>query len=93
MKKLSKTEVEEEVKHFFEDIKSKSQREVKKIKKLAMRNSIKLKDKRKLFCKKCFKPYKNPKTRIKKGFKIIICENCGNRSRWKIASNENKKIK
>ena len=40
--KLSKTEAKKEIEEFFKDIKNKSTEEVKKIKKLAMKHSIKL---------------------------------------------------
>ncbi len=84
MKKLPKKEAEKIIEEFFKDIKDKTPREVKRIKKLAMRHNIKLGEKRKLFCKKCFGPYKNPAIRIKKGLISINCENCGYVSRWKI---------
>lgn len=82
--KLSKTEAKKEIKEFFNNIKNKSSKEIKKIKKLAMKHSIKLGKLRKKFCKKCFSSYKNPKTRIKRNMKIVVCENCNNVSRWKI---------
>lgn len=84
MKKISKTEAEKEIEKFFSDIKSKTQTEIKKIKKFAMRNSVKLGEKKKLFCKKCFAVYKNPRIRIKDKKKIITCGNCGSVGRWKI---------
>jgi len=41
-----------------------------------------LKEKRKLFCKKCLKPYSGKeKVRIKNKVKTITCENCGYISR------------
>ena len=54
MKKLSKTETRKEIGEFFKDIKTKTPKEIKKIKKLAMKQNIKLGDKRKKFCQKCF---------------------------------------
>ena len=84
MKKTSKTEAKKEIDEFFKDIKNKSPKEIKKIKRLAMSKKIPLKEKRKLFCKKCLSPYKNPKIRIKNKIKSIKCENCGYISRWKI---------
>ncbi len=86
MKKISKTEAEKQIKEFFEDIENKTPREIKKTKKLAMRHNIKLGEKRKLFCKKCFSPYKNSSIKIKKNILSITCENCGHTSRWKIKS-------
>jgi RNase P subunit RPR2 len=84
MKKISKTEAEKQIEEFFSDIESKTPKEIKKIKKLAMSQSIKLGDKRKLFCKKCFNPYISPSIHVKNGFIKIICENCEANSRWKI---------
>ena len=84
MKKLSKSDTEKEIKKFFEDIENKSVRDIKKIKKLAMSQNIPLKELRKKFCKKCFTPFGNSKTRIKNKIKIVECKNCGQVSRWKI---------
>ena len=49
-----------------------------------MSYKIPMKEKRKLFCKYCLNPYKNPKIRIKNNIKITICNVCGKISRWKI---------
>tara|TARA_Y100000310_G_scaffold167546_2_gene167436 strand:- start:72104 stop:72364 length:261 start_codon:yes stop_codon:yes gene_type:complete len=84
VKKLSKTEVKKQIEEFFLNIKNKNSKDIKKIKKLAMSQNIKLEYKRKLFCKKCLNPYKNSKIRIKNKTKIINCENCGYVSRWEI---------
>ena len=83
-KKISKTDAKEIIDEFLKDIKNKSSLEIKKIKKLAMSKNISLKEKRKLFCKKCLIPYKNPKIRIKNKLKSITCKNCGYISRWKL---------
>ena len=83
-KAISKTEVKKQVEEFFEDIKNKSPEDVKKIKKLAMSHKIPLKENRKLFCKKCLHPHKNPSIRVKKGLIKINCGECGYTSRWKI---------
>ena len=83
-KKISKVQAKEEIKEFFSNIHSKTQKDVKKIKKIAMSHNLKLKKKKKFFCKKCLTPYINPKTRIKKKVKILICGNCNYVSRWKI---------
>lgn len=83
-KKLNKTEVKKHIKEFFSDIKNKTPKEIKKIKRFAMRHNIKLGELRKKFCKKCLMPYKNPKIKMRKGMKSIICENCEYVSRWKI---------
>ena len=84
MKKVSKTKAKEKVGELFKNIKTKSPKTIKKIKKLAMSHNIPLKENRKLFCKKCYIPYKTPKTRIKNKTKVVTCENCGFISRWKL---------
>jgi len=84
MKKISKTEAKKQIQEFFKNIKNKTPKEVKKIKKLAMNYNLPLKEKRKLFCKKCFIPYINPKIRIKNKKKIITCKECEYVSRWKV---------
>jgi len=83
-RKISKTEAKEKIESFFSDLKNKTPKEVMKTKKLAMKFNIKLGNRKKEFCKKCFTPYKNSKIRIQKGFKVILCENCGNRRKWKL---------
>jgi len=83
MKKLSKTEAEKEIKEFFKNIQNKSPKEIKKIKKLAMRHNIKLGELRKKFCKKCY--FSRLKILgIKNKTKRIICKSCGEISRWKM---------
>ena len=84
MKTISKTESKKQIQEFFSDIKTKTPSEVKKIKKLAMRHNIPLKENRKKFCKKCLSPYKNPKIRIRNKVKSVTCENCDYIARWKI---------
>ena len=76
-KKISKTQIKKEIENFFTDIKNKSQKDIKKIKNLAKKINYPLREKRKLFCKKCLSVYQNPKIRIKNNKKIVICENCG----------------
>jgi RNase P subunit RPR2 len=84
MKKLSKKEAEKQIEKFFSKIEDKTPKEIRKMKKFAMRHSIKLGEFRKKFCKKCLEAYKNPSIRIKNRILSIICENCGNKSRWKV---------
>lgn len=84
MKKLSKNEAKKNIEEFFRGIENKSPQEIKQVKKLAMRHNIKLKEKRKKFCKKCFSSYKEPSIRVKKGVISITCENCGYIARWEI---------
>jgi len=82
---LSKTQASEKIEKFFSDIKNKTPKEIKKIKRLAMKHNLPLKEKRKLFCKKCYVSFSGKeKTRIKKGKKIIVCSGCGYVSRWKL---------
>lgn len=83
-KSISKKEAEKQIEEFFEHIKEKTPEQVKKIKKLAMSHNIKLQNKRHTFCDKCFRPYKTPSIRIKKGIVTITCEKCGHASRWKM---------
>lgn len=66
--------------------KAKNEKEVKKIKRLAMHNKIKLGELRKKFCKKCYSLFKstNCEVRVKKGFKIVKCLKCGNVSKYKL---------
>jgi len=84
-KTISKTEAKKQIEEFFKNIKEKSPKDVKKIKKLAMSYKIPLKDKRKLFCNKCMNPHKNVSIRVKNGFIRINCGECGYTSRWKIS--------
>ena len=80
-----KKEAKKEIENFFKNAKDKSPKEIKKIKKLAMAYNTPLKEKRKLFFKKCFSAYSgNEKTRIKNKIKSVRCDNCGNVGRWKI---------
>jgi len=81
--KLSKKEAEKRITEFFRDIKKRKPEEIRKIKRLAMHYNIKLKEKRKLFCQKCYSSKLKIK-KIKKGVKTIKCENCGKISRYKI---------
>ncbi len=83
-KKISKKEAKKQIEEFFQYLPSKSPKEVKKIKKLAMSHKIPLKDKRKLFCKKCMNPYQMPSIRIRNDKIRITCDNCEYKSRWKV---------
>ena len=76
-KKISNTETKEKIEKFFSEIKTKSQREIKKIEKLSAKNKIPIKEYKKFFCKKCLLPFQgNEKIRIKNGFKTIECKSC-----------------
>lgn len=82
---LSKTRAEKEINEFFENIKNKNSKDIKKIKKLAANKKITLKEKRKLFCKHCLKPYSGKeKIRINNKIKSIECLNCGKINRLTI---------
>jgi len=84
--KISRQETEKKISEFFEKVKSKTPREIKKIKKLAMSKNIQLKEKRKSFCKKCFVAFSGKeKIRIRDEIKSITCENCGNVARIKLS--------
>jgi len=80
--KLSKTEAKEKITSFFKKSNF-TPEEVKKIKRLAMKFNIKLKEHRKKFCKKCLSKLKG-KTRITKLYKIVECFTCGYRNKFKI---------
>ena len=84
MKKPSKTEVKKQIDFFFHNIRSKSSKDIKKIKNLAASQNIPLREKRKMFCKKCLNPYQNPKIRIKNKIKKFTCETCGYVSKMKL---------
>lgn len=81
--KLSKEETRKEIEIFFSDIKNKSAKEIKKMKKLAMKHNLKLGDLRKKFCKKCYSPDIKVKS-IKNKIKTTECKICKNIMRWKI---------
>ena len=80
-KELNRKETIEKISEFFKE--KHEREEVRKIKRLAMRHQIKLGEKRKLFCKKCFSM--NLKVLgIKNKTKRVKCSDCGNEMRWKI---------
>ena len=82
---ISKLDSEKQIEDFFNNIKNKTPKEIKKIKRLAMNKKISLKDKRKLFCKYCFNPYSTKeKIRIKNKMKNVECTKCGKIFRWRI---------
>jgi len=83
--KISKTEAKKEIEEFFSGVKNKTPKEIAKVKRLAMKYNIPLKEKRKLFCKKCLVAYSDKeKVRIKNNQKIITCSSCNYISRWKL---------
>ena len=84
VRKLSKGEVRNGIKEFFQDVGNKEPTEVRKIRRLAMKHNIRLGKEKKKFCNKCLSPYKNPKTRIRKNFKVVTCGTCENVRKWKL---------
>jgi RNase P subunit RPR2 len=80
---LSRKQAEEKIENFFKEIDKKTPEQVRKMKRLAMHYKIKLKDKRKLFCKYCYSSKLRVKS-IKKGMKSVECQNCRKIMRWKI---------
>ena len=83
-KTLSRTEAENKINEFFDDINEKDTKGLKKIKRLSMSYKIKLGNKRKLFCKKCLNALKG-KTRINKKFKSVICKFCNYKNKFKLS--------
>ncbi len=79
---LNKTEAKEKIENFFKR-KEFNKDEMRKIRRLAMKFKIRLKDKRKLFCKKCLSQLKG-KIRISKEYKTIQCSFCNFKNRFKI---------
>ncbi len=84
MEKTTKEEARAKVEEFFTDLRNKSPEQIKKIKKLAMKYNLKLGEKRKGFCKKCYSSLEKAEVRIKNGKKIVKCRNCSQISRWDI---------
>jgi RNase P subunit RPR2 len=80
---LSKTQTQEKINSFFKQEEFKPE-QVRKIKRLAMKFKIRLKEKRKLFCKYCLHKLKG-KTRINKESKTIICQFCNKKSKFKLS--------
>lgn len=81
--KLTKKEAGEKIKDFFKSIENKTAKDIKKIKRLAMRYNIKLGKLRKKFCKYCYSTKLRVKS-VKRGMKTVRCLVCGKISRWKI---------
>jgi len=82
--KLSKKETEEKIKEIFSN--NPTPNEIKKARRLAMNKKIRLGGLKKKFCKKCYSLFnsENSEIRIKKGFKIIKCNVCGQINRHKL---------
>ena len=84
MEKISRTDAKKRVEDFFEGILNEPPKEIRKIKRLAMKHNISLKENRKLFCKKCYSVYLKPGIKIKNKMKKVTCEKCGYVSNWKL---------
>jgi hypothetical protein len=82
VEKLSKTEAKGKVEEFFKSLEGKKPEEIRKIKNLAAHHNLKLGDKRKRFCMKCYSTNLKVKS-IKNQVKTVKCEN-GHTSRWRI---------
>lgn len=80
--KLSKTEAKDKINSFFKKSNFTAE-EVKKIKRLAMKFNITLKEQRKKFCKSCLSKLRG-KTRITKTYKTIECSSCNYKNKFKI---------
>lgn len=80
-KELSRVEAKLKVKKFFER-ESFSSEEVHKIRRLAMKHRIRLKDERKKFCKNCLSKLSG-KTRVTSFYKRIECRKCGYSNKFK----------
>jgi RNase P subunit RPR2 len=85
MGKENREVTKKRIEEFFETIETKKPEEIRKMKKLAMAHNLKLGEKRKKFCQKCYSTKLKVK-KIKKGIKTVECESCGNLMRWKIKS-------
>jgi len=86
-KKNSKQLIQQKITALFAS--NPSPQEIKKIKKLAMSKNIQLTSYKKKFCKNCFTFFTstNHQVRIKKPYKMIICNHCGYHSKYKIYQN------
>jgi len=80
--KLSKTEARTKIDDFFKQ-ETLDKEKLRKIRRLAMKFKIPLKEKRKRFCKKC-KSQLNGSVRITKTHKTIICKECSFRNKFKL---------
>jgi len=79
--KFTKEQVKEKITRFFQS--KHLAKQVKKMKKLAMRHQIKLGKYRKKFCKKCYSMNLQTQS-IKNKLKRVKCGDCEYVARWKI---------
>lgn len=83
-KELSKSEAKEKIGKFFEK-EGIDAEETKKMKRLAMKFNIKLRNLRGRFCKKCYADLRDSKIRISKTHKAISCKKCNYLNKIKIS--------
>lgn len=77
-----KEKILEQIEKFFDNILTKSPKEIKKIKKKAMSKNIHLSNNRRKFCKYCLTPYTGKENvRIRNKHKIIVCNKCGKKNK------------
>lgn len=81
-KELSKTQANEKIDSVLKR-ESFSSEEVRKTKRLAMSYNIKLRERRKKFCKYCLAQLRG-KLRLTKTYKTIECEFCGKKNKSKL---------
>ena len=79
---VSRTQAQDKIHLFFKST-SFLPKDLKKIKRLAMKYHLPLKNYKKLFCKSCLNPLKG-KTRISKEYKRIECNVCNYKNKWRI---------
>ena len=71
-----------EARHAPDDLAS---RYIRLAKKIGMRYNVKLgSERKKVFCRQCFTPFKGAKTRMKSGFLVRQCRHCGKVAKMKI---------
>jgi RNase P subunit RPR2 len=80
--KLSKQEAKEKIEVFFKQP-SFTQKELKKIRRLAMKFKIPLREKRRKFCKSCLRQLKG-KTRVSSTHKTVTCSHCNYENKFRI---------
>ncbi|MBS3073691.1 hypothetical protein J4465_02755 [Candidatus Pacearchaeota archaeon] len=92
MKRQDNQNISKKIDGLFSEIsKDQNQTKIKKaiqeIIEIAKRNSLPLRERRKLFCRKCLSYFfigKNCQIKINKNIKAVKCLNCGNISRFKL---------
>jgi len=87
-KKQSKNKAKEIINQFFEQVREKTPKEVKKIKRLAMQHNIKLGGKKRAYCSKCLRPYIEPSIRIKNDRVYTTCGFCSHVAKWKFVEDQ-----